>query len=348
MLSKKENYYRLLEGKMPEYVPVFDMMPYPGIEPTAVMTNPGFLDFHGPKGGVDPWGVKFITNPETGYSAIPQNWEFMMDDITKWRDIIKNPDLDEIDWKTWAEKDAEFMKNVMGIDREKTLVLGVTSAGFFQDLVGFMGFVEGICAMVEEPEECHALFEYMSEYYLKLQHYIIDYYSPDAIYLLDDTAAKRTPFVSRDIFEELLLPFYKILIEDAKDHGLPVQFHNCGHCDEFMIELAEAGVTAWDPVQETNDILAVKEKLGKKLALCGCWDWRPPSTYPEVDEADIRRQVRETIDKYAPGGGFAMCGGANVIGKVGDDMPNIIRGWVLDEAYTYGETFYKNHPEAVY
>ena len=115
-----------------------------------------------------------------------------------------------------------------------------------------------------------------------------------------------------------------------------------------MIELAEAGVTAWDPVQETNDILAVKEKLGKKLALCGCWDWRPPSTYPEVDEADIRRQVRETIDKYAPGGGFAMCGGANVIGKVGDDMPNIIRGWVLDEAYTYGETFYKNHPEAVY
>ena len=27
MLSKKENYYRLLEGKMPEYVPVFDMMP---------------------------------------------------------------------------------------------------------------------------------------------------------------------------------------------------------------------------------------------------------------------------------------------------------------------------------
>ena len=43
-----------------------------------------------------------------------------------------------------------------------------------------------------------------------------------------------------------------------------------------------------------------------------------------------------------------MCGGANVIGKAGDEMPAIIRGWVLDEAYTYGETFYKNHPEAVY
>ena len=348
MISKKENYYRILTGQMPEYVPVFDMMPYPGIEPSAVMQGPGFLDFHGPNGGKDPWGVDYITNPETGFSAIPKTWDFLLDDITKWRDVIKNPDLDAIDWKTWAEKDAEFLKNVFGVDREKTLVLGVTSAGVFQDLMAFMGFSEGLCALGEEPEECKALFDYLAEYYLKLQHYIIDYYSPDAIYLLDDTAAKRAPFVSMDLFRELLLPTYKILIDDAKDHGLPVQFHNCGLSQEMMIELCEAGVSAWDPVQVVNDIPAIKEKLGKKLALCGCWDWVPPETWPVVDEADIRRQVRETIDKYAPGGGFAMCGGANVIGQAGDELPARIRGWVLDEAYTYGATFYQDHPEAVY
>ena len=348
MLTRKENFYCILKGEMPQYVPVFDMMPFPGFEPTAVMCSPGFLDFHGPQGGKDPWGVEYIVNPETGFSAIPKTWDFLLDDITNWRDVIKNPDLDAIDWKAQVEKDEEFMKNVLGIDREKTLLLGVTSAGFFQDLMAYMGFTEGLCALSEEPEECKALFEYTAEYYLKLQHYIIDYYSPDCIYLLDDTAAKRAPFISMNIFKEILLPFYKILIDDAKDHGLPVMFHNWGHCEDFMLLLAENGVNAWDPVQLVNDLPAIKKKMGKKLGLCGCWDWVPPETWPVVDEADIRRQVRETIDTYAPGGGFAMCGGANVIGQAGDELPLKIRSWILDEAYTYGETFYKNHPEAVY
>ena len=41
-----------------------------------------------------------------------------------------------------------------------------------------------------------------------------------------------------------------------------------------------------------------------------------------------------------------MCGGCNIIGQAGDDLPNVIRGWVLDEAWNYGLDFYKNHPEA--
>lgn len=63
-----------------------------------------------------------------------------------------------------------------------------------------------------------------------------------------------------------------------------------------------------------------------------------------VDESAIRQSVRETIDQYVPGGGFAMCGGANIVEEAGDDTVAKVRGWVLDEARKYGVDFYKNHP----
>lgn len=346
MLTPGENYYRLFEGKMPEYVPIFDMMPSPGYVPAAVMAGPSCIDFHGPEGGKDPWGVEYITNAETGYSAIPKTWDFLLKNICDWRKVIKNPNLDDIDWKTMAEKDSAFMKDVFKIDRDQTLLLHITGGGFFQDLMGFMGFTEGLCAMIEEPDEVKALFEYITDYYLKLQHKIIQYYSPEVIYLLDDTASKLNPFISKTIFRDELLPFYKVLTDDAKDHGLPVQFHNCGRCEDFLQDYVDIGVKVVDPAQTMNNLDAIKKKYGRNLAVAGCWDWVVPSTWPVVDEVEIRKSVRESIDRYAPGGGFAMCSGGNVLGVAGDELPGIIRGWVMDEATQYGADFYKNHPEA--
>ena len=349
-LKPGENYYRLFEGKMPEYVPIFDMIPYPleGYTPAAVMAGPALLGHHGPQGGRDPWGVEYITNAETGFSAIPKTWDYLLDDISNWRKVIKNPDLDAIDWKEMARKDIEMQKEVLKLDRSQTLLFVTVEGQFFQNLMAFMGFVEGLCAMSESPEEIKALNEYMLDFYLKLQHKIIEYYSPDVIYLLDDLASQRSPFMSYDMFKELYLPFYKVLVDDAKDHGLPVQFHCCGSCTDLLQDFIDIGVTAWDPAQTANDLIGIKHKFGKKLAIVGGWDWVPPATYPEVDEAAIRKSVRDTIDVLAPGGGFAMCGGANILGVAGDKMVGTVRGWVMDEAATYGATFYKNHPEAVY
>lgn len=345
MLTPGENYYCLFEEKIPEYIPIFMMMPFPGYTPALVMSNPSIHSFHGPNGGIDPWGVKYISSEEAGNAAMPQTWDYILEDINDWEKIIKNPDLSAVDWKTMAEKDNEFLTNVLKVDRSQSLVLSAVDGQFFQNLMAFMGFEEGLCAMMEEPEQVKRLNEYELEYYLEFQHKVIEYYSPDVIYLLDDTAAKLCPFVSEGMFDELLLPFYTALIDDAKAHGLPVQFHNCGHSETFMMKLSEAGVRVWDPAQTTNDLLAVKEKMGRKLALAGCWDWVPPATYPEVDEQEIRRQVRETIDKYAAGGGFAVTGGGSIVARVGDETPKKIRNWMLDEATTYGADYYKLHPE---
>jgi hypothetical protein len=60
-----------------------------------------------------------------------------------------------VDWETVAKKAVE------NLDRRETAVTQGTHVGYFQQLMNFMGFTEGLLAMAEEPEEVYAMFEYM-------------------------------------------------------------------------------------------------------------------------------------------------------------------------------------------
>ena len=53
----------------------------------------------------DIWGVTYVANKEAGYAGLPEPGNFILDDITKWRDVIKAPDLSHVDWEQLAKKD---------------------------------------------------------------------------------------------------------------------------------------------------------------------------------------------------------------------------------------------------
>ena len=185
-LSPKENYMRLTRGECPDYVPIYTMMQIPGMPPVAAaMHSPSLLGaFRGPQGGVDAWGVKYVTSESTNNGAIPEPNNFILDDITKWRDVLKKPDYSGVDWEAMAKKDLEMA----GIDPTQTALVLNAQAGVFQELVAFMGFTEGLCAMYEEPEEVKAMFDFITDVYLETQNAFMDYYTPDIYYILDDSA----------------------------------------------------------------------------------------------------------------------------------------------------------------
>jgi hypothetical protein len=102
MLTEKENYLRLLRGGQPDWVPMytFGVMPGSTEAPCNVMVEPGILsEFRRNNGGKDIWGVNFIPTRETGNALLPEPGHFILDDITKWRDVIKAPSLEGIDWE---------------------------------------------------------------------------------------------------------------------------------------------------------------------------------------------------------------------------------------------------------
>ncbi|MDR1909729.1 MAG: veratrol--corrinoid protein metyltransferase [Spirochaetaceae bacterium] len=345
-LTQKENYLRIGYGKMPEWVPNWNMGMFPG--GVALMVSPSILGPAGPGPQVEPgqtpprewvdqWGVPYVANEETGFAGLPKPGAFLLKDVTEWEKVVKAPKYpDEFftaDWEAMAKKDLEK------IDRTQTNVLAMAGFMPFQQVIAFMGFTEGLCALMEEPEAVKDMLNYIADYYVPICERVVEYYKPDIVYLLDDTASKDYPFFSVEVYRDIFKPIYKRLTQKAVDRGIPLQFHNCGCCEEFVPDMIDLGVHFWDPAQTKNDLLGIKEKYGKNFAVCGGFDFVPPADR-EATEEEVREYVRGVIDKYAPGGGYAFCGG--ILGKAGDMELNMkLNGWVQDEVTKYGGAFYK-------
>ena len=339
-LTPKENILRMYRHEQQEWVPVYTMgMPFPNGEPIPMtMISPSIIAGQTvPTGdGKDVWGVKWVGNDEAAGGRMPEPNHFILEDITKWRDVIKAPDLSDIDWEQMAKADLERS----GIDRAITAVGQDTFLGAFQYLVAFMGFTEGMVALYEEPEEVKALLDYIMDFYCEVQRKYYDVMRSDVIIMADDTCAYAKPFVSEEMFREFFVPCYQRACELPNELGIPIEFHNCGIAANFIeITHEKCGIAGWDPCQNSNDMVAFKAKHQDDIAILGCFD--PTGTELVRDDCPseaVAAAVKETIDTFAPGGGYAFMGG--FVGRM--DNPDVARknAVCFETAQNYCNSFY--------
>lgn len=308
MMTEKENYLHFLRGEDVDHAPQFDFM---------WMVGPSVLykDRNPDQSGFDFYGVEYEVSLDAGGGFIPIPGKFLLDDITRWRDVVKNPDLSDVDWETMAKNDlARF-------DRSQVPVCANFIPGFFQCLINFMGFTEGLCAIYEEPEECKALMDYIGDFYCQVAEKMVEYYKPDMMWLPDDVATERAPFISKESYKEIFMPAIAKYTKVFTDAGIPVQMHNCGHVEDFIDLWVDAGITGWDPAQISNDILGIHKKYGKNLAIIGAWDSSGVVARLDVTDEMLVDEVHKWCDTYLSQGAFGFMG--SVIGRFGD--PEIMR-----------------------
>ncbi|MCL2124866.1 MAG: veratrol--corrinoid protein metyltransferase [Oscillospiraceae bacterium] len=339
MLTEKENLLRVYHGEIPEWIPVSRMGPSePGKYPATMMMGPPLLSPQMEKGGGrDIWGVNYVPTESTGNALIPDNSEFILplDNLKNWRDVLKAPDLNGVDWEKLVKERIESS----GIDRKQTALALTMHFGYFQLLMSFMGFEDGLLALYEEPELVHELLEFLSEFYMSVADNVLDLYNPEILSIADDTAAWGASFVSDEMYREFFAPHHDKYVKRGLDRGCTISMHNCGKCESLVDLWVEMGFTEWNPAQTCNDLKAIKAKYGNKLVISGGWDGRGRLMEPDVTDEEIRQSVRDTIDAYAPGGGF--CWGGGFLGALNDPEPMRKTKVVIDEATRYGRDFYK-------
>lgn len=346
-LTPKENFLRLMSGEIPEWVPAYSYYgPLPGVDedpPNMSVMNSALMGERGTAGRVlggtfkDLWGVPFESVEAVGGFALPKPGYFILDDIFNWRDVIKAPDVSSVDWEKTAKSDLEKLP----YSRDNVaLFYNPAGLGYFQTLMSFMGFNEGLCALYEEPEEVKALFDYMHEFYYSIAVEYIEYVQPDILQLTDDTASERAPFISPEMFRELFLPYYDDFARLARNRGIPINFHNCGKSGVFFNDLVRIGINSWEPVQLSNDILEIQKKFGRSLVIGGGWEGRGRLLDPDVTDDEIRESVRAAMDAYAPNGGY-MFAGSFTPGSTNDERAKHKNEVLHREVRDYGRTFYR-------
>lgn len=340
-ITPKDNFMRLVGGGHPEYVPYYTMMgePYLGEAADIALMPAVFGDTSFVDGGKDMWGVPYKATEGTAQATMPDTRITILPEIDDWRSVVKYPDIpkpDEIDW----EKLYQDSLNMFRVDRTQTAVKVGPSFSPFMQLVGMMGFAEGLMALYTDPDEVLNMFHHMVDFLEPYFTKYIDVYKPDLWYMLDDACAKDAPFFSPETYKKVFKPIYERLAKPANDRGIPIIFHICGMCEPFIDDMLDFGVKILEPMQESNDILKLKEKYKGQVGFIGGWDWsiRMPTTYPEYDEEEVRQTVRDSIDKFAPGGAYGII--TWPISYAGDPALPEIKRILRDECHWYGRKIY--------
>lgn len=124
-----------------------------------------------------------------------------------------------------------------------------------------------------------------------------------------DFGMQTGPFISPKIYRDLYMPFHKRLNDWVHQNTPWKTFtHSCGSVRDFLPDFIAAGFELLNPVQCSAARMApeeLKKEYGDRIAFWG-GGVDTQKTLPFGTPDDVRREVRERLRIFGPGGGFVF------------------------------------------
>lgn len=324
-MTDRENYLAVMRHEKPDSIPIYTK---------PARHSVGFLDEFekGPAGGgLDGFGMPWIVN-EMG--PVPDERVHLIKDITRWREQVRFPDLDAIDWAAKAEKDSA------GFDPENQVFEYGMGNGPFERLLDLMGYQELIYALLDEPEACHDFFDAYVEYRIKHINLVAKYYKyVDFITIYDDVAYQHGPFLTMEVYREFIKPAHTRINDAIKACGIIPINHCCGKAEQLIEDFIDEGAAAWTSLQPMNDIVSLQKKYGDKMVFIGGYDGNGRPGLIGTPEEERIAEIRRAIDTYAPHGSFIL-GNMIVSGSTPEETLKI-NAVLAGTAYALCKDYYK-------
>lgn len=248
---------------------------------------------------VNPWGVT-IAWPENhpGMQPIVNEQTKVLRDITKWKEVVKAPDVEKLCTEGWEECE-KAARQETGDDR---LLFAFTATGLFEQCHFLMGFEDTLTALYEHPKEMHELIDYICEYKLKVIKMLIDNLHPDGIFFHDDWGTKQALFMKPDMWREFFKEPYRKIYGYVRERGCIALHHGDSYMADIVPDMAEIGIQCWQGTLPENNIPALQKKMEGKMIFMG--GIGAAIDRPDSTEEEIRAYVRERLEECAPGGHF--------------------------------------------
>lgn len=307
------------------------------IDTRPMFTNPpndpqvGFL----PDGRYkDEWGV--IYRPVRSHGVV------------LYYDIIENPlstavSIRDIEKHSWPNPDEPARYNGLYAKakklRETTDYAIVGHPGFttsiFQTACALRGFANFLIDLIKNKDFAHALLQKILEIQSRRMECYLSEVGEfiDVVCVGDDFCHQAGPFISLDLFREMLLPYLKRYFEIIKNHTrAKLHLHSCGAIHYVLDDLIDIGVDIINPVQlsaKGMDPEKLKQRFGSRVVFWGGIDTQKVLPYGRPEE--VRREVRRVIQILGKGGGYVL----SAVHNIQADVPpeNIIA--IFDKMYKY-------------
>lgn len=157
----------------------------------------------------------------------------------------------------------------------------------------------------------------------------------DAVVTYDDMGTQEQLLCSRKDYAKFIKPYEKRMIERIKKYtNAKILRHSCGSVYEVIPDYIEIGVDILNPVQplaKNMEPWHLKREFGKYLTFCGGIDIQRLLPYGTPKE--VKKEVKKTIEIYAPGGGYILGPSHNI--EPDTPVENIVA--MYEAAQEYGK-----------
>ncbi len=352
MMTGKERILRAIQLEEPDRVPVFCqlsigyMLLNSGIAPSEFLfTNSGYIDglilaysdcgfdailinnYH----DKNPENPSKIQRIENAGNAEIIHWTdgrrtvcpfdddpYEMDEQQNAKPAIEAFSPDEINPETvppdyYFQPIIEIKKRV----GEHTAVVGEIACPF-SCLMNTFGFEQSLTALLTAPEKVQAILQQFGA--MQLQNALKQ--SSLGIDLLNISSPYAgNGFISRNHYQQFVLPFIKSIIDVMKKRNMPTMIHTCGSIMDRMDLMIETGVTGIEcmdpPPLGDGDLAQAKRKYGSRIFLKGNMDSVNVLLKSSIDQ--IRKNVFDTMHAGALGGGYILSTSCSVAPRVPQD-----------------------------
>lgn len=238
--------------------------------------------------------------------------------------------------KTYRETDKAIVMNLPGMAFGD---IAFVPAPQLKHPKGIRDLEEWYMSTVVRKDYIHAVFEGQCEIALRNLERLFAAVGnlPSAVVVSGtDFGAQNGPFVSPRAFKTLYQPYLRRLNDWIHEHTTWKTFiHSCGSIMPLIPHMIDAGFDILNPVQTSAanmDPRELKAKFGDKLTFWG-GGVDTQHTLQSATPDEIRREVKDVLNAFAPNGGYMFAAIHNV--QQGVPPENLIALFETARAHTF-------------
>ena len=180
------------------------------------------------------------------------------------------------------------------------------AAHVFELMKSLAGHEHMLVGMALDPGWVNDMVMTYSRMFVEMQEMLFEEEGyPDGIWYYEDMGFKQRPFMSPDMYREIVQPGHTLTFQYAHEHDLPVIIHSCGYVAPLIPGLIEAGMDCLQVIEikAGMDLIDLYRSYGDKISFMGGIDVR---TLYTNDREIIAKELEAKIPIVKSGFGYML------------------------------------------
>ena len=237
-------------------------------------------------------------------SGTPEHVDFLVKDRGGWNEHARGHLTNESNYR--RRINFSVYHDLKEHCRQRDLWFNWSGRSVFECMHPLCGHEYMLMGMALDPDWVRDMCEVYSDLCIHLMEILFaEEGKPDGLWFYEDMGFKNKPFMSPQMYKQIVWPAHKKTFDFAHSLGLAVTVHSCGFVEPLVPGLIEAGMDCLQAMESKAgmDLVRLKRAYGDQIAFCGGMDVR---ALESNDCSTVQAELDRKLLAAAEGGGYIL------------------------------------------